>query len=396
MRKIWFSSISILLLIFCQTSWGATAASKSEVKQEDLKHLDQKIHKLQNEIANDKGKKGQLSQQLKSNTAKLDRLKNHLNHLKADLNKQQTALNQLKKQQQDENQQISAQQSALAQQLLATYKLYRSADGHNETTKLLSYCQCLDNTKMADIDRLQHALYLVNSQQHQTIHHKIVIQSTLTKQQKSQQQLALAEQGQQHALTQLDTCIESKNAQLNQLLANRRALDHLFNKLQQAQQKNAAPPPPSIVEHHPRVAVAPVPVGVLFVQLQGRLPWPLVGSVAHHFGDAIGQTGLKYTGILIRGHAGQTVHAVASGQVVFANWLQGFGLLLIIDHGNGYMSLYGHNQVLYRKVGDRVQAHDQVANVAQGCQQEITGLYFEIRHNSQPLNPIEWLSSGSR
>ncbi len=127
-----------------------------------------------------------------------------------------------------------------------------------------------------------------------------------------------------------------------------------------------------------------------FTNLQGKLHWPTAGNVTTHFGTELGNSQLKYDGVLIQAPEGQPVHAIYQGRVIFANWLHGLGLLLIIDHGNGYMSLYGHNQSLYKKAGDTVKPNELIASVGNSGAPGPTGLYFEIRHNGQPVNPEQW------
>jgi septal ring factor EnvC (AmiA/AmiB activator) len=131
---------------------------------------------------------------------------------------------------------------------------------------------------------------------------------------------------------------------------------------------------------------------IAFTSLQGKLSWPTAGKVLTHFGAELGDSNLKYNGVLIQAPAGQPIHAIYAGRVIFANWLQGLGLLLIIDHGNGYMSLYGHNAALYKKVGDSVKPNDLIASVGDSGVPGPIGLYFEIRHNGQPVNPDAWCS----
>jgi septal ring factor EnvC (AmiA/AmiB activator) len=94
--------------------------------------------------------------------------------------------------------------------------------------------------------------------------------------------------------------------------------------------------------------------------------------------------------VLISAAEGQQVRTVSQGRVAFAEWLRGYGLLIIIDHGNGYMSLYGYNQTLYKSVGDWVKAGDIIAAVGSSGGQDQSGLYFEIRHNGKPVNPSQW------
>jgi septal ring factor EnvC (AmiA/AmiB activator) len=127
-----------------------------------------------------------------------------------------------------------------------------------------------------------------------------------------------------------------------------------------------------------------------FRKLKGRLRWPVHGRLARRFGSARGQSGLKWQGVLIAAPEGGPVHAVHQGRVAFADWMRGFGLLLIIDHGGGYMTLYGHNQALYKEVGEWVDSGEVVATAGASGGRNDTGLYFEIRHNGQPVNPVRW------
>jgi len=128
-----------------------------------------------------------------------------------------------------------------------------------------------------------------------------------------------------------------------------------------------------------------------FSELRARLPWPLDGTVSNHFGDAVGDSGMQANGIRIRADKGTPVTAVHYGRVVFANWLRGFGLMIIIDHGDGFMSLYGNNDTLSHSAGEWVQAGETIARTGNSGGRSQSGLYFEIRHNGQPENPEAWL-----
>jgi len=128
-----------------------------------------------------------------------------------------------------------------------------------------------------------------------------------------------------------------------------------------------------------------------FHSLKGRLPLPVNGKVSNRFGERRAESGLRWTGWFVRAPAHQPVLAVAAGQVVYADWLRGFGNLLIVDHGEGYMSLYGNNETLYKQVGDQLQAGDIVAGVGNSGGNEDSGLYFELRHKGSPLDPEVWV-----
>lgn len=132
-----------------------------------------------------------------------------------------------------------------------------------------------------------------------------------------------------------------------------------------------------------------VPDSKGFNQLKGKLPWPLKGRIKQNFGTV--QNNIRYDGIWIAAREAAPVRAVHHGQVVFADWLRGYGLVLIIDHGAGYMSLYGYNQSLLLEAGDWVSAGDTVATVGSSGGRDQSGLYFAVRYKGKPSNPKSWL-----
>jgi len=128
-----------------------------------------------------------------------------------------------------------------------------------------------------------------------------------------------------------------------------------------------------------------------FAANKGKMPWPVKGSVLHSFGAPRADGQLKWQGIFISAAEGTTVTAVHRGRVAFADWLRGFGLLTIVDHGNGFMSLYAHADVLYKQVGDSVESGEAIATAGKSGGQSETGLYFEIRAKGAPIDPLAWL-----
>lgn len=130
-----------------------------------------------------------------------------------------------------------------------------------------------------------------------------------------------------------------------------------------------------------------------FAEARGRLPWPVDGRLLARFGAPRDDGRLKWDGVLIGAEAGTRVRAIHDGRVVFADWLRGAGLLLIIDHGGGYLSLYGHNQSLLKAAGDLVKAGEAIANVGSSGGRDSPALYFAIRQKGQPSDPLAWCRS---
>ena len=129
-----------------------------------------------------------------------------------------------------------------------------------------------------------------------------------------------------------------------------------------------------------------------FRTMQGKLPWPTTGKIAKRFGSKLFNSSLRTNGIIIAAPQGQQVRTIHSGRVAYADWLRGFGLLIIVDHGDGYMTLYAHNQTLYKEIGDWVEPREIIATVGKTGGADKPGLYFEVRKNGRPVNPLAWVS----
>ncbi len=133
-------------------------------------------------------------------------------------------------------------------------------------------------------------------------------------------------------------------------------------------------------------------LGANFASLKGKLRLPVRGEVTNRFGASREDSGISWKGLFIRASEGAEVKSIANGRVVFADWLRGFGNLIIVDHGGGYMSLYGNNQAALKQVGDTVRAGDAIASVGNSGGNETNGLYYELRRQSRPFDPMSWSS----
>ena len=128
-----------------------------------------------------------------------------------------------------------------------------------------------------------------------------------------------------------------------------------------------------------------------FGKLKGRLRLPVIGELTNRFGQPREDSGLSWKGLFIAANEGDRVKAIAPGEVVYADWLRGFGNLMILDHGAGFMSLYGNNEALFRQVGDRLGAGDTIASVGNSGGNAESGLYFELRRNGRAFDPLPWV-----
>lgn len=238
----------------------------------------------------------------------------------------------------------------------------------------------------------------------------------VAEEQRQQQRILLNEKrAREDALRRLSQQIASQRQQLGKLQRDEKRLSDLVVRLAEvarvrAEQKarrererqlaRRAPPPrertpagtqrpaPVTVVQKP---VTPQPSGTTFASLRGRMGLPVAGELAGRYGQSRGDGG-SWKGLFIRVSPGRPVSSVAGGEVVFADWLRGFGNLIIIDHGGGYMSLYGYNETLLKQVGDNVNAGDRIAVTGASGGQSEPGLYFEIRFQGRPLDPLSWAS----
>ena len=185
-------------------------------------------------------------------------------------------------------------------------------------------------------------------------------------------------QQKQLALDDIRRDIDSEGKQLSQLRKDERALKRILKSLTDL--------------------LSDIPGSLTnvksFGQLKGQLPWPSGGKLTTRFGTARGDSGKRWSGVIIGTQRGDDVRAIARGRVAFSDWLRGYGLLLILDHGDGYMSLYGHNESVYRDTGEWVESGQVIASVGDSGGQHHTGLYFEIRRDGKPINPVKWCLNG--
>ena len=190
-----------------------------------------------------------------------------------------------------------------------------------------------------------------------------------------QQKLAASQEQRQQTLASLKADIKSRLNEREQLEADRQRLEKLLREVEQA------------------IADIPSPnESAPFKSLRDRLPWPASGKVTSNFGDRYAKGKLSHTGMLINTPEASEIKAVHYGRVVFANWLRGFGLITIVDHGDGYMTLYGHSSSLFTSPGDWIDAGEPIALAGRTGGTDEPAVYFEIRHKGQPVNPARWLS----
>ena len=187
-------------------------------------------------------------------------------------------------------------------------------------------------------------------------------------------ELNTAQEQRQQLLAALKRKIAEEGSEVERLAAQEQDLSRLIAELS------------SILSDYPITSEEP------FTNLKGMLTWPVAGSLVHDFGQPRAADQIRWNGVVLATERGREVRAVYHGRVVFADWLAGMGLLIIVDHGEGYMTLYGYNETTLKVAGDWVAPGDVIATVGESGGQPQPALYFELRKGTQPINPRGWFS----
>ena len=271
------------------------------------------------------------------------------------------------------------QQALLAKQIRSAYmrgnhdytKMLLNQEDAGKFERMLVYYQYLNNARLEEIDNFQNLVTQLLD-----VAKKLKASADNLKREKSnleQQQIAMSsrQKDRENTLKAIQKSINNEAARIEQLQINEQ---NLFQAMEAARKSQE-------LADQELVGLKPY---------KGKLLKPADGRLRKLFGKRR-QGQVRWKGVLIYGDAGSPVSAIHHGKVLFADWLRGFGLLVIVDHGNGYMSLYGQNQALLKQVGDRVEAGETIALLGQSGGQSQPSLYFEIRHKGSPVNPTRWL-----
>lgn len=373
----------VLILFFIAPIAFANSTVPNNKTQ--LNQVKTQIQTLTTTLNSDKNKIGGLQKSLKTTDIAVGNIDYKLNALNQQLLKEQKILDHLQAQRAEYSAELSSQQDLLAKQMRSAYllsnqsplKLMLNQQDPNTLSRMLHYYQYLNTARLDMIANINTTLTAIINNAAQIQVQTQALQQLKYEQQLRRNQLTQTKQQQQHVILALNNNIQTNQDKLQQLLANKKALETVIRQLQQTVRSSQA------AYNLPNVP---------FAKLQGRLPWPTQGKILKSYGsDVVSNSELKLNALIIGAPEGQRIYAVAPGKVVFANWLRGLGLLLIIDHGNGYMSLYGYNQSLYKKPGDLVKAGDLIATVGKSGGQQQDALYFGLRHDTTALNPQVWM-----
>lgn len=417
-RASFFIAIAAFLLnlAFIDNSF---AAKKIDDAKEDLGDLKIKIQALKKELDNKQAAHKDATDALKDSETAISQANKKLFDINQQQKENQSTLVTLKKESLTLNDKLSEQQKQLSLLVKQQYvhgnqsytKLLLQNKNPSQISRDIQYYSYIAKAHAQLINEMQISLDKVKVLNNETAATLQAVADLKAKQLAERQTLEQQKSEKSKVVKSLSGQITAQRNQINKLKRDEQNLSKLVERLA----KIIAKPPKKVVKRKTIAKKPNVPdvktsdekpvnqtiakneetptntyAGSNFSALKGKLNLPVRGDVTNRFGSSRRDTGVSWKGLFIRAAEGSDVKSVASGRVVFADWLRGFGNLIIVDHGSGYMSLYGNNQAVLKQVGDEVNAGDNIAAVGNSGGNESNGLYYELRRLSKPFDPMSW------
>jgi len=369
----------------------ASAAPTPADTEAQLGQVRARIHEVTAAVQSDVARRDSVAAALQAAAEALAAARSRVEDVKSRRAASEARRTQLHQDQLRTTRELDAERAALAAQLRTAYvggpeehlRVLLNAADPATLGRMLVYYGYLGEARTARIQAIQE-----QASRLETIDEALAAETARLTQLEEERQheaakLDAARQEHERALVELKARVASRSSELKDLKANAASLEDLLTRLRAA-----------LEDFDDQALLGPGSQRRPFEELRGRLPWPVHGTLAAHFGDPR-PGGLKWNGLLLATRPGAEVRAPYYGRVVYADWLPGLGLLLIVEHGAGYLSLYGYNEHLYKAVGDRVRPGDVLAaSPATGPTRP--ELYFEIRQGARPLDPRQWLKGSPK
>jgi murein hydrolase activator len=372
--------VGVFWLAFIQAP-AVAATATPEATQSELKQVRSRIDAVRKAINADVQRRDTVTTQLKDTELDIQSAQHRLAETRAERLITERKLQDLRTEQGVTERQVATEREALAAELRVAY-----LNGHDERLKLLlnqqdpatlgrmlAYYSYFGEARAERIDVIRDHLAHLDLLAEKIAGEVTRLNDLETRRTDEVRRLGQARERRSQTLASLQSQIKSRGDELSRLERDARTLERLVEQLRRA------------MEDFPVLAPQP------FERVKGKLPWPVKGKLLARFGQLRAGGPLKWQGLLIDTRKGAQIRAPFHGRVIYADWLPGMGLLLVLDHGNGYMSLYGHNEQLFKAIGDRVTPGDVIASAGDSGGNANAGLYMEIRKAGQPQDPLRWL-----
>ena len=393
----------IFLALFSICLSAAAQAAPDAGKQDELKDVRSRIQALQEEMEHTNEDKSEVTDALKHSERRISDVNRGLRDLESRQRKLARTLKQLVDDTQATENRINEQQKRLAELLREHYvqgggdalKLMLNGRNPGEVARNIEYYGYIGRARAELIRQHRESLNHLHTLQEKTREQNNDLHQVKQERVAQKKTLETEKGARQQVLYKLSEQIRQQRKEIDTLVRDEKRLTRLIEKLARLAATAPKPKPQTQPNNKTGQSVKEVAdaslAGLNFPRLKGKLALPVAGEILSKFGQNREDGGPAWKGLFIRARQGHEVHSVGSGKVAFADWLRGFGNLLIIDHGDGYLSLYSNNESLYKQPGDPVRAGDVVATVGSTGGQNEPGLYFELRHQGKPFDPLTWV-----
>ena len=375
MRQLYRLSIALCLSLPLTLAAQDPAATEKQLQalKQQINRLQQQVGKRQDDLKNVQSELRRFDRQIGEVTAELEQLQQRLGQLEQDRDSLGSDENRLLSE-------LQVRESQIRMLLQEQYRLGRqpgielilSQQDPQHLTRMLRYYDSVSSGLAEQLEQFRQRLAELEQTRSSIARTDTDLISTRDALLQKREALTRARAGQAEVLVRLQRSQQQDQSKLGQLQQDQKQLESVLAEIRRSLEK-----------------IRLQTDGLKFSQRKGKMDWPVTGAVRRSFGSQVDN--VTYEGMLIAAQSGTRVAAVHHGRVVFADWLRGYGLVLILDHGDGYLSLYGHNDSLLREPGEWVGTGETVALAGSSGGSGETGLYFAIRHQGRSIDPVSWL-----
>ncbi len=370
------------LLCLFLTSFSHTSLADEAEQAKQLEKLKQTINALRKELESTRTNRDEISQTLETTEKNIGKLSKKARKIESTLKERQQNLKKLRNERSQLNTKKGEQEGIVGDYINAAYRLGQQGnlrlllnqEDPSRVSRNLRYYDYFVQARAEKIGQYLSTIDRINSIEPEIAFQTEQVQQDFNSLKNQRDKLRGAQKQRRHTLAKLDARIGNQDQKLKLKLEDRRQLQRLLTK---------------VIENVADIKFSGSDTN--FSSLKGKLPWPTQGKVVKKFGSNRIANKMKWEGMLIASKAGDSVKSVHYGRVIFSDYLRGHGLLIIVDHGTGFMSLYAHNQALYKELGEWVAQGDIIAAVGSSGGQRTSALYFELRYKGKPTNPQRWL-----
>jgi septal ring factor EnvC (AmiA/AmiB activator) len=377
-----FPLIIAVLFLLAPAAPFAQDADLTQIKERELEQVRDKISELKASMDRRAAERDRLAAELQDTEGAIAEKRQTVKDLERQRDYSRRRKAEIEAELETREAELRAESDQLAAQVSAAYtsgsqerlKLLLNQDDPATLGRLMTYYRYLSDYRGDNIAAVNDHIAELAALRAEAAVETSRLESLAASRQAELARLDGAQQERQALLASLKARIAEEGSEVERLAAEEKDLARLIAELT------------SILSDYPITSEEP------FSTYKGRLTWPVAGSLIHDFGQPRAGGGVKWNGVVLAAPRGRDVRSIYHGRVVFADWLSGMGLLVIVDHGEGYLSLYGYNETTLKSAGDWVAPGDVIATVGDSGGRPQTGLYFEVRQGTRPLNPRQWVS----